>query len=121
MVNGMSRNKDYQRLLNSKRWKQLREWKLHKNPLCEICQQEGMVTSAIDVHHMTPCETARSLAEMEQLCFNPNNLQSLCISCHQRVHREANSHSLAAHKQRESERLERWKAKHNRETPPRPV
>ena len=106
----MSRNKDYQRLLNSKRWKQLRLWKLQQNPLCELCQAEGFVRSAIDVHHKVPVESARTPQEMEQLCFNPSNLQALCISCHADIHRNAKSHTKAAHKQRERDRLERWKA-----------
>ena len=105
----MSRNKEYQRLLNSKRWKELRAWKLQQNPLCELCQAEGYVTSAIDIHHKTPVESARTPQEMEALCFNPSNLQSLCIPCHQRVHREARSHTKEAHLQRERDRLERWK------------
>lgn len=111
----MSRSKDYQRLLNSKRWKQLRQWKLQQNPLCELCEAEGKIVSAVDVHHMTPVETARTPQEMEQLCFNPANLQALCISCHTSIHRNARSHTKAAHKQRERDRLERWKAKHERQ------
>jgi hypothetical protein len=59
---------------------------------------------------MTPVETARTPQEMEQLCFNPANLQALCISCHTSIHRNARSHTKAAHKQRERDRLERWKA-----------
>ena len=106
----MSRDKRYQHLLNSKRWKQLRQWKLQQNPLCEQCEAEGKIVSAVDVHHMTPVETARTPQEMEQLCFNPANLQALCISCHASIHRNARSHTKAAHKQRERDRLERWKA-----------
>ena len=106
----MSRNKDYQRLLNSKRWKQLRQWKLQQNPLCELCEAEGFVRSAIDVHHKIPVESARTPQEMEQLCFTPSNLQALCISCHSKVHREARSHTKASHQQRERDRFERWKA-----------
>ena len=106
----MSRNKDYQHLLNSKRWKQLREWKLQQNPLCELCEAEGFVRSAIDVHHKTPVESASTPQEMEQLCFTPSNLQALCISCHSKVHREARSHTKASHQQRERDRFERWKA-----------
>lgn len=108
----MSRDKRYQKLLNSKRWKELRAWKLEQNPLCELCQAEGYVTSAIDIHHKEPVESGRTEFEMEQLCFNPNNLQSLCISCHAKVHREALSHTKAAHKQREDERLQRWIDRH---------
>lgn len=110
----MSRSKDYQRLLNSKRWKELRAWKLNKNPLCELCQEEGYVRSAIDVHHKTPVESARTPQEMEQLCFTPANLQALCISCHIKVHKDAGSHTKAAHQQREDERLQRWIKRHSK-------
>jgi 5-methylcytosine-specific restriction protein A len=109
MNGNMSRDKNYQHLLNSKRWKQLRQWKLEQNPLCELCSREDKVVSAIDVHHITPVESARTPDEMEQLCFNPNNLQALCISCHAKVHREARSHTRRSHEQRERDRLERWK------------
>ena len=110
----MSRNPRYQKLLNSKRWKQLRMWYLQQHPLCELCQQQGYVRSAIDLHHKTPVESAKTRMEMEALCFNPSNLQALCIPCHIKVHADAHSHTKAAHKQREDERLERWKAKHER-------
>lgn len=105
----MSRDKNYQHLLNSKRWQKLRRWKLEQNPLCELCLHEDKVVSAVDVHHITPVETARSLDEMEQLCFEPTNLQALCISCHAKVHKEARSHTRRQHEQRERDRLERWK------------
>ena len=105
----MSRDKNYQHLLNSKKWKQLRQWKLEQNPLCELCEREGKVVSAIDVHHKVPVESARTPDEMERLAFDPNNLQALCIPCHAKVHREARSHTRRSHEQRERDRLERWK------------
>lgn len=105
----MSRSKDYQRLLNSKKWRELRAWKLQQNPLCEVCQANGYVRSAVDVHHKVPVESARTPQEMEQLCFNPSNLQALCIQCHCDIHRKVRSHSKDAHAQRERERLDRWK------------
>ena len=105
----MSRDKNYQHLLNSKKWKQLRQWKLEQNPLCELCEREGKVVSAIDVHHIDPCENSRTLEEMEEKCFRVSNLQSLCIPCHAKVHREARSHTRRSHEQRERDRLERWK------------
>lgn len=105
----MSRDKNYQHLLNSKKWKQLRQWKLEQNPLCELCEREGKVVSAIDVHHKVPVESARTPDEMERLAFDPNNLQALCIPCHAKVHREARSHTRRSHEMRERDRLERWK------------
>lgn len=115
----MSRNKDYQQMLNSKRWRELRIWKLTQNPLCELCEAEGYVRSAVDVHHKVPVESARSIEEMRELCYNPSNLQSLCIPCHVKVHQEERSHSREAHQQREDERLQRWIAKHGSPDGPR--
>jgi 5-methylcytosine-specific restriction protein A len=109
----MSRNKDYQRLLNSKRWKQLREWKLNESPLCEMCAAKGLVVAAVDVHHKIPCESARTIQEIEALCFNPSNLQSLCVTCHKAWHTQSGYNTKPAHKQREKEMLARWIQKHN--------
>lgn len=118
----MSRNKDYQRLLNSKRWKLLRQEYLREHPLCERCKREGeaagvpggYITSAVDLHHKTPVESAKSLAEMESLCFDWKNLEALCIPCHQKTHAELRSHSKEAHKKREDDRLQQWIARHSR-------
>jgi 5-methylcytosine-specific restriction protein A len=103
------RSKDYQRLLNSKRWKMLRASYLQEHPLCERCKEQGFVTSAIDLHHKVPVETGRTLAEMEQLCFDrQHNLMALCRPCHLAIHAEMRSHSKEVHKQRADERLARW-------------
>ena len=114
----MSRSKDYQRLLNSKRWKQLRMAYLQQHPLCERCKREGIeqtgkpyIRSSIDVHHKIPVESAHTLAEMEYLAYDVGNLEALCIPCHIKTHEEQRSHSKEAHKRREDDRLERWKAR----------
>ena len=115
----MSRDPNYQRLLNSKRWKMLRQEYLRAHPLCERCYQEGieqtgkpLIRSAIDVHHVIPVESAHTIQEMEALCFNEapeQRLEALCIPCHASIHKAERSHSKQAHKQREDDRLERWK------------
>ena len=114
----MSRDPKYQRLLNSKRWKMLRQEYLRAHPLCERCYQDGieqtgkpLIRSAIDVHHKVPVESAHTLQEMEALCYDWNNLQALCIPCHAKTHKDERSHSKQAHRQREDDRFERWKAK----------
>lgn len=111
----MSRNKDYQRLLNTKRWKELRAWKLQQNPLCEMCQAEGYVRAAVDVHHIRPVESAHSVSEMEQLCYDPGNLMALCIPCHVKVHKEMGKGTKANHKERCSQSLARWIARNRGE------
>lgn len=100
------RDKDYQRMLNSKRWKELRAWKLSKNPLCERCEAEGYVRAAVDVHHIRP--VAGNIREMEALCFNPSNLRSLCITCHIQTHKEMGKNTKKNVEERKNQRLERW-------------
>ena len=111
----MSRDKNYQRLLNSKRWKQLRAWKLERNPLCELCEAEGKVSAAVDVHHIDPIEGSMSLQEMEARCFNPNNLQCLCIPCHRKVHTQMRSNTKEGHQQRQADEVARWLERNARE------
>ena len=94
----MSRNPEYQKLLNSKRWKQLRIAYLREHPLCEECLSNDKISSAIDVHHVYPVERGKDLQEMTDLCYNqsaehPNNLRALCIPCHCEVHRQMRSHT----------------------------
>ena len=105
----MSRDKRYQKLLNSKRWTELRISYLRAHPLCERCKAEGYVRSAIDVHHRQPVETAHTLQEMERLCYDWNNLQALCIPCHVQTHKEMGKNTRGNMQARAAARLERWK------------
>lgn len=108
----MSRDKEYQRLLNSAKWRELRAWKLQQNPLCELCQAEGFIRSAVDIHHIVPVESAKTRDEMARMCFDPGNLQALCIPCHIRVHKDARSHTKAKVQENKRRSLERWIARH---------
>lgn len=89
-------------------------WKLEHNPLCEMCQRAGYVRAAVDIHHIRPVESARSIEEMERLCFNPSNLMSLCIPCHVAIHKEMGKGGRDNHQERVRQQLERWKEKHNK-------
>ena len=112
----MSRDPRYQRLLNDRRWRELRIAYLREHPLCERCIREGKaagvpegyITPAIDVHHRVPVETAKTLQEMERLAYDWNNLEALCIPCHSRTHREMGKGTKALKKQRAQERHTRW-------------
>lgn len=112
----MSRDPRYQRLLNSKQWRELRIAYLREHPLCERCIREGKaagvpdgyITPAIDVHHRVPVETAKTLQEMERLAYDWNNLEALCIPCHSRTHQEMGKGTKALAKQRAQERHTRW-------------
>lgn len=112
----MSRDPRYQRLLNDRRWRELRIAYLREHPLCERCIREGKaagvpegyITPSIDVHHRVPVETAKTLQEMERLAYDWNNLEALCIPCHSRTHREMGKGTKALAKQRAQERHTRW-------------
>ena len=51
---------------------------LLKEPFCRSCARQGRRIRATDVDHITPHRGDWALF------VNPNNLQSLCHSCHSR-------------------------------------
>lgn len=104
----MSRDPRYQRLLNSKRWKELRRQYLQAHPLCERCEAEGYVRSSVDLHHVVPVETGKTQQEMERLAFDIHNLRALCIPCHIATHKEMGKGSKDNRKEREEQRQARW-------------
>lgn len=80
-VNRAERIKVY----NTSRWKKLRIAKLMKDPLCEMCLQKGIITLAIDVHHLDSFMNYEGLDRVEK-AYNINNLMSICKQCHQKEH-----------------------------------
>jgi hypothetical protein len=63
-------------------WHKVRNIKLSETPLCERCEKNGKVTIAVLVHHRDR---------------NPrnnmgNNLESLCVLCHEKEHKEDRRH-----------------------------
>lgn len=111
----MSRDKRYQRLLNSRKWWEVKAivWK-RANGLCEQCREEGFITPGVDCHHIIPVETAKTLYDMTRLCYNPDNIRLLCIDHHRQVHTELGSQTKEGHLKAEADRLDRWLDKHIR-------
>ena len=109
----MSRNKDYQRMLNSKQWRELRSWKLRQNPLCERCAAQGYVVAAVDCHHIRPVENFRTVSEMRDACFNPANIMSVCIPCHIELHKEMRSHTKEKVEENKKRALERFRMRND--------
>ena len=101
--------KDKQEIYNSREWRELRILKLRANPLCEVCEQEGIVTSAHAVHHRHPIEDSTSKAEMRKWAFMWENLVSVCDACHAKIHKEQGKGTKELAKQRAEQRHERWK------------
>lgn len=97
MVNDMSRDKRYQRLLNDKQWKLLRAAVFRRtNGLCEMCLKEGFITPGVDVHHIRPVEQAKYVEGpdgMRARCYDPNNVMLLCVACHIKVHQDMRTHT----------------------------
>lgn len=104
----MSRSPAYQKLLNSKRWRELRARYREAHPLCERCLAEGRVSPTVDIHHRVPVESAKTDYDMQALCFDWNNLQALCIACHVEVHQQMGKATKANHQEREQQQTERW-------------
>lgn len=116
----MSRSKRYQKLLNSRRWAEVKRivWK-RAGGLCERCRREGIaagilpdgyITPGVDCHHKIPVESANPdiPGEMERLAYNVDNVELLCVACHIRTHKEMRSHSkekVAENKQRARQRF----------------
>jgi len=66
---------DYQHLYDH-RWRKQREYFLQANPLCVMCQAQGLVGSASVVDHIQPHKGDLTLF------WDPNNWQSLCKTHH---------------------------------------
>lgn len=61
-------------------WRRLRLMKLARNPLCEPCERAGLLTVAIEVHHVKPLSEGGERLSLA-------NLESLCRACHERTKR----------------------------------
>ena len=62
---------------SSSRWRATRESVLRESPLCVACKEAQLTTVAIVVDHVVPIKQGGDR-------FNVANLQSLCVSCHNR-------------------------------------
>ena len=63
-------------------WKKIRAAFLIANPLCGICEQEGKLVPATTVHHKQKLTEGGT--------HDHKNLQSICASCHSRLHAKEN-------------------------------
>lgn len=57
-------------------WRSLRKAHLFCEPLCVFCKRKGIAARGEVVDHIVPHKGSRALL------FDPNNLQTLCKSCH---------------------------------------
>ncbi len=107
----------YNSLMNRKEWRELRKRKLLESPYCEIHKERGMEVRATCIHHKKEVESATTYEEMRELCYDYNNLQSLCNECHHRLHQAKGYNTKEAHKQRREAERARWLNRFNRFAP----
>lgn len=65
-------------LYDSDRWRMMRAEQLLREPFCRECATAGIRTRANTADHITPHRGDPTLF------YDPDNLQSLCQSCHSR-------------------------------------
>ena len=83
--------KDYDRYMRGyvhhkrygSQWRKIRARYIRKEPLCEACKANGKIELAALVHHKKPLSDGGTNDE--------DNLMSLCVSCHERIHRRGKS------------------------------
>ena len=74
----------YKELIQSPRWRRVRNLYLHQHPICERCGK-----LATEVHHINNLMLYRDdPIKMEQMAFDEDNLMALCHDCHNKVHTE---------------------------------
>jgi len=69
-------NTPERRFIHSGRWQRMRDAKLNRDPLCEVCLIGGFDVPATLVHHI----------DGNELNNDPSNHQSLNNSCHEAIH-----------------------------------
>lgn len=107
------KNPYYRALINSTRWRKMRNAYLMVHPLCERCLKDGRTELAREVHHIDPIENhCDDRMEMTRLAYDTNNLMAVCSKCHGEIHAELNTRSKEAVQARCKDKAERFKKKY---------
>lgn len=80
-------NDNYHYVYNTGRWRKLRLNFLMNNPLCKRCLDKGIISSAVEAHHIIPLSSAKDIDRKLEIGFDENNLEGLCKECHQEHHK----------------------------------
>lgn len=79
------KDENYVKLIQSTRWRKLRNQYLRDHPVCECCHKY----LATEVHHIQPLTKFRNDPEkMEIMAFDEDNLMAVDSSCHVMLHRQ---------------------------------
>ena len=111
---------EHMRLLNDRRWRETKAIvDARAQGLCEWCIRdgkasgvdEGWITPGKDHHHIIPFESAKTMAEAERICYDPNNVVLLCVDHHRAEHNQKGYHKKENVKARDKQRIGRWRDK----------
>lgn len=98
------KGKDYTRLINSNKWRILRNSYLREYPICEDCLLAGRTKPASVVHHIKPIEDyIGDFHRMQELAYSWFNLRALCDACHTKAHIDLKSKSKSANIRRKEQ------------------
>ena len=87
-------DKQYHNYYGSKAWKQLREWYINQQPLCENHLRYNIYKSGEEVHHVHFISDGKNQEECYSLLLDPSNLVTLCTDCHKLLHSQARNKGL---------------------------
>jgi hypothetical protein len=113
-------------MLNDKRWAETKAIvDARAKGLCEWCIRDGKakgikrgyIREGKDHHHLIPFESARTTAEAERLCYDPNNVVLLCVEHHRACHNQKGYHKKENVKARRIQSFERWKSRLQGDSP----
>jgi 5-methylcytosine-specific restriction enzyme A len=71
-------SQDYRKWYCLKKWRDIRDYLLRRNPLCPECSARGLVVPGTDIDHIIPHKGDKALF------WDCKNLQVLCHECHAR-------------------------------------
>ena len=99
----------YNRLIQSREWRELRAQVLREHPLCQWCEAKNFVVASREVHHLVEVESGKTEEDVRRLMFARTNVVALCHRCHAEYHKEQRYHSSEVVRQRQEERLSQWR------------
>ena len=68
-------------------WRRLSKAYMMCHPLCEMCEEKGLVTPARDIHHvLSVFDYGLSDNERMKRLLDWDNLKALCRDCHNEIH-----------------------------------
>lgn len=88
--NNVGNRAERQKIYCTKQWKKLSKAYLMLHPLCEECLKAGKVTPAVHVHHIVSFMTASDDLKRLELALDADNLEALCVECHNAKHNPKN-------------------------------